>query len=665
MINQPSQLRSAVIPAGVFLVLLFTIIGFGIADLVQHVGHQKSEMLHAGGSAVSEASARVTAEDRRRLEQIRHGESLYLTCAACHGEHGEGNKTLHAPALNVQEDWYIETQLNNFRNGIRGTDPNDVAGLQMRPAAQALRNSQAVSDVAVYITSLKTEDVYQPQTTSGGDTEKGRRYYGACVACHGDRGQGNKALHAPRLAGQHDWYLVMQLKNFKSGIRGADPRDTLGAVMRPMLMTLPNDQAIIDVASYIATFPVDSGQPLGTTTGANSSVPEEPDAKAGRELFVTNCAACHQTDGAGQAGLAPSIRNRDFLAIADDDFIRKTVLLGRPGTAMIARPDLSPRDLDHIIAFLRALPVENPVSIIVDPDKTISGDAVAGSTMFGTFCASCHGPAGEGYSAGGSGPGIGLPGFLNLVCDDYVFQTVKHGRLGTPMKSFIGPGAIADLTESDVADIISHLRTLQHKVPPEVAADITLRQSEKGNPATGRVIFAANCAACHQDDGEGKVGLAPSLRNRDFLAVASDDFIRTTIRQGRMGTAMVQRPDLSDTDIDHIIAFLRSGNVDNSAGVKIDPASRYTTGDAGLGRATFDIFCASCHGPNGEGYSAGGSGPGIGLDGFLDVASDDFILETIRHGRTGTPMRSFIGAQGIASLQESDIHDVIAFLRSL
>lgn len=88
---------------------------------------------------------------------------------------------------------------------------------------------------------------------AAGDAKKGKAFYTTCVACHGDKGQGNKALNSPRIAGQETWYVVRQLKNFKAGIRGTHAKDIYGQQMRPMAMTLPNDQAIEDVAAYIAT----------------------------------------------------------------------------------------------------------------------------------------------------------------------------------------------------------------------------------------------------------------------------------------------------------------------------------------------------------------------------------------------------------------------------
>ena len=89
---------------------------------------------------------------------------------------------------------------------------------------------------------------------SAGDSTKGKAYYTTCAACHGAKGEGNKALNSPSLAGQEDWYIVRQLKNFKEGIRGSNPKDIYGMQMRPMAMTLINDQAMKDVAAYIMTF---------------------------------------------------------------------------------------------------------------------------------------------------------------------------------------------------------------------------------------------------------------------------------------------------------------------------------------------------------------------------------------------------------------------------
>ena len=66
---------------------------------------------------------------------------------------------------------------------------------------------------------------------------------------------GNAALNAPRLAGQLEAYLVVQLKNFKDGLRGTSQGDAGGAMMRPMVSLLRDDKAIEDVSAYLASLP--------------------------------------------------------------------------------------------------------------------------------------------------------------------------------------------------------------------------------------------------------------------------------------------------------------------------------------------------------------------------------------------------------------------------
>ena len=83
--------------------------------------------------------------------------------------------------------------------------------------------------------------------------ERGEAFYRVCAACHGEDGAGNPDTQAPRLAGQHPWYLERQLRNFRAGIRGADTADVNGFMMRPMANGLPDDRAVTDVVAYIGT----------------------------------------------------------------------------------------------------------------------------------------------------------------------------------------------------------------------------------------------------------------------------------------------------------------------------------------------------------------------------------------------------------------------------
>ena len=68
---------------------------------------------------------------------------------------------------------------------------------------------------------------------------------------------------------------------------------------------------------------------------------------------------------------------------------------------------------------------------------------------------------------------------------------------------------------------------------------------------------------------------------------------------------------------------------------------------------------------DGDGYEAGGTGTAVGLPGFLDKATDGFIRETIKRGRSNTRMRGFQGPEGLANLSDREIDDVIVYLRGL
>lgn len=176
------------------------------------------------------------------------GKAAYMICSTCHGNEGEGNVALNAPALAGQEDWYLKRQINNFKNGVRGTHADDLYGMQMRPMAMTLTDDAKIDEVVAYITSLPAR---HPALTLGGDAEKGAAAYMLCAACHGMNAEGNAALNAPNLQGLPDWYMVTQLQHFKAGVRGADPKDAFGMQMAPMAKTIADEQAMTDLAAFI------------------------------------------------------------------------------------------------------------------------------------------------------------------------------------------------------------------------------------------------------------------------------------------------------------------------------------------------------------------------------------------------------------------------------
>jgi len=85
---------------------------------------------------------------------VERGEKIFITCKSCHGVQGQGIWALNAPRLSGANDWYILRQLHNYKQGIRGSHPQDLYGKQMTLITGVLRDEQAFKDLVAYINTL-------------------------------------------------------------------------------------------------------------------------------------------------------------------------------------------------------------------------------------------------------------------------------------------------------------------------------------------------------------------------------------------------------------------------------------------------------------------------------------------------------------------------------
>ena len=70
------------------------------------------------------------------------------------GDDGMGIQALNAPRLAGMSDWYVERQLNSFKEDVRGSHPRDYYGFQMGLMGKSLHTEQAMKDIVAYINSL-------------------------------------------------------------------------------------------------------------------------------------------------------------------------------------------------------------------------------------------------------------------------------------------------------------------------------------------------------------------------------------------------------------------------------------------------------------------------------------------------------------------------------
>jgi len=183
-----------------------------------------------------------------------------------------------------------------------------------------------------------------------------------------------------------------------------------------------------------------------------------------------------------------------------------------------------------------------------------------GATLYGTFCAACHGPRGEGmrYPGMAAFPAIGNPDFLGIASDRFITETVRHGRPGRRMPAWGDKDG--GLRPEEIEAVVAHVRALSDTPPP---AETQPRRWVQADAVAGAALYAASCASCHGRNGEGAEG--PALHNDVLLRSATDTYLIETIRRGRRGTSMAAfaaaattRATLSPQEIEAIVAFIRT-----------------------------------------------------------------------------------------------------------
>jgi len=150
---------------------------------------------------------------------------------------------------------------------------------------------QAPAEPPVDAQATAPSSAAQPVASAGPSIERGKAYYTTCAGCHGNFGEGNYGMHGPNLTVLDGEYLLTQLRNFRSEVRGGTA-DFYGWQMNGRTKALPDDLAIQDVVEFILTLP--------EVTSVSKA---EGNASRGQEIYVQQCASCHGSQGEGQPGL--------------------------------------------------------------------------------------------------------------------------------------------------------------------------------------------------------------------------------------------------------------------------------------------------------------------------------------------------------------------------
>ena len=173
-----------------------------------------------------------------------------------------------------------------------------------------------------------------------------------------------------------------------------------------------------------------------------------------------------------------------------------------------------------------------------------------GRELYAQYCALCHGTNGEGYKSDGANA-LANQQFLASASDELLRTGTARGRPDTPMSPW-GAARGGPLSDHQVDAIVAMIRKWQTVPSVEIPAT-----TAPGSVDRARPLYEFHCAVCHGDEGQGAEYM--SLRNPEFLAVASDGFLRLATADGRTGTPMPAFASmLTPQGIDDLVVLMRS-----------------------------------------------------------------------------------------------------------
>jgi cytochrome c oxidase cbb3-type subunit III len=185
-------------------------------------------------------------------------------------------------------------------------------------------------------------------------------------------------------------------------------------------------------------------------------------------------------------------------------------------------------------------------------------------TLYTDNCAACHGMQGR----GGAAIALADPVYLAVVDESAMRKIIANGVRGTSMPAF-AQSAGGILTDKQIDVITGEIRSrwsrpgiLDGANPPSYAA------KSPGNMEDGEASFKTYCSSCHGPQGQGGPK-GSSITNDSFLALVSDQGLRTTIIAGRpeLGApdwrGNVLGKPMTDQEVTDVVAWLASRRVQN------------------------------------------------------------------------------------------------------
>jgi len=166
-----------------------------------------------------------------------NAQDILETCAACHGQNGQGSRDGTYPRLAGMDADYLARQLRAFKTRTRVNIPmypyateRELPPDDVRDIARLLSEIELPTRMPEFgadtsaLERLRAAQMVFKVPRVEGDVERGAAIYEEeCSECHGEAGWGDD--DAPQLAGQHTAYLRRQIEGFRSGERVNEDMD--------------------------------------------------------------------------------------------------------------------------------------------------------------------------------------------------------------------------------------------------------------------------------------------------------------------------------------------------------------------------------------------------------------------------------------------------------
>ncbi|WP_426091379.1 cbb3-type cytochrome c oxidase N-terminal domain-containing protein [Flavobacterium sp. DSR3-2] len=150
------------------------------------------------------------------------------------------------------------------------------------------------------------------------------------------------------------WWVYLFYASIVFGIVYMVRFEVLGADNQEMELKKEVAQAKIDIAEYMKTAPDMMDEKTVTL------LTDPADLAAGKEIYTTNCAACHRADAGGQIG--PNLTDDKWILGGGIKNVFHTLVNGgRDGKGMISwKGTLKPKEMQKVASYILSLKGSNP-----------------------------------------------------------------------------------------------------------------------------------------------------------------------------------------------------------------------------------------------------------------------------------------------------------------